>query len=398
MGSAPIIVLGLTAFTCTATWLFPLERADTTAPASAGLPTEGAEERRPVLLVPERPQKAPPAPAAPLPDRVKTIEEAVDEGVVKEPPPDPVERGSSRLLLLVNAEETGEPVSADVELWRLGAPGNRDWQAGDQLQAQGKIEAGSAQFDSLPEGTYRISSKDVRKGGEDPTSFSVGGRLTEVSLHLPMPRKFEVHLRVLDLYGRSVREGKRRPGSVGRYSHGPYAPDWVVPRSLRYGEHGWPSTGWGSARGCGYGGASTSIAAHASGFFWGTYAEASRTASASSSHELEVEGANRVSLRVTSEPARDRTFLAVAVPIDLLVAGVTLPSGWALSPTDAKIEATCKAVLLEDTSPPDLWRDLPIEVKVLLPDHEPLEFVARTGNPSPKLTLRRMQVASVEVR
>ena len=40
----------------------------------------------------------------------------------------------------------------------------------------------------------------------------------------------------------------------------------------------------------------------------------------------------------------------------------------------------------------------PIEVKVRLPDHEPLEFVARAGNPSPKLTLRRLTVPASDIR
>ena len=97
-----------------------------------------------------------------------------------------------------------------------------------------------------------------------------------------------------------------------------------------------------------------------SGFSCGDHFEPSRRMSWTSSHVLLVDGCNRVSIHVASEPARDRTYLAVTLPEEELLREVCLADGRRIDSVAANVEMTCEAVLLEDGADPEAWRNLPV--------------------------------------
>ena len=76
------------------------------------------------------------------------------EELVEDPPEDPIGRGECSLILQAFDADCGEPIDARADLWRLNAPGNEHWRAGDQLQASVKIDANAGIL--LPR-IYKIS-------------------------------------------------------------------------------------------------------------------------------------------------------------------------------------------------------------------------------------------------
>jgi hypothetical protein len=54
-------------------------------------------------------------------------------------PPDPLEPGSSTLELTLLEQDSGAPFASEVVLWRLDAPANGYWTAGDQDVARAEV-------------------------------------------------------------------------------------------------------------------------------------------------------------------------------------------------------------------------------------------------------------------
>jgi hypothetical protein len=124
-----------------------------------------------------------------------------------------------------------------------------------------------------------------------------------------------------------------------------------------------------------------------SGFFWGDCEEDSKAVRHCRNDELHFEAGSWVRLVVTGEVQRQRTYLGVTLPHDLLVANVRLPDGTPLSETRAKIDARCDATLVTPRTHAEAWDTLSICVRVDLDGYAPLGFVATATEPSPVQTL-----------
>jgi hypothetical protein len=147
-----------------------------------------------------------------------------------EPPPDPIEAGPCRLIVSAT-DERAEAFSGQIDLWRLAAPGNDQWMAGDQRQARIASEHGRYVFDDLPPGRYRIHAHEQRKDSEDPPAFVVAGDLTEIAFTLPGRRKHRVAFKIYDGTGRQVEVARLRSRSpTDSYVH-PGRPAWATHRA-----------------------------------------------------------------------------------------------------------------------------------------------------------------------
>lgn len=290
------------------------------------------------------------------------IEEPEPEPVADEDlPPDPVGRGDCALTIRLHGIGTRAPVAASIQLWRLGAPGNDDWTAGDQLQLRCDVPLEGTSLHDLPAGRYRIFSGDARRGAHDPPEFTLEDGHSDADLPMDMPRRMSATLLILDERGGQITEATRTDGGSGSsFSSRDDEPDWVVSRNLRRGV-ACRSVMCGS--GCG-GGRSRPVAVTATrdGFPVGEFTEASRTSRRSSSHTFRFPGQTDVRLHFANDHPAPWRFVARSVPRgplwnSVLVEGRPLPA-------NARFEAWTDA------------RDVPgpIKVEVQLDGYEKLEF------------------------
>lgn len=389
------VLCSLATLACAATWLSPLERGDTGGAASAARRAEIAEDTRPVLEGRMHETSIQSKKREETEEIVCSTVSASREPDLGLPPPDPVEHGRARLVVTVDSTGAPHQGSLSLQLWRLGAPGNALWREGDQLQAEGDVEDRLASFENLPEGMYRISSKHARVDGEDPPAFVVRGARTEVRVTLDLPRAFPVWLRVVDGDGHLVTRGLRTIGGGSTYEVLETRPAWLNGRVLREADEiDEDCAGMSCACGCsGEGNDSppAPVVADEHGFPWGSHLESSRCTSWSSTDELLVDDCNGVTVHVHSDDGHELTYHAVALAEEVLVREVYLADGRHFVRGDGLVVATCEARLLGKQDPSESWRTLAINVKVTVPGHVPLEFVASVEDPSPKHTLERLE-------
>lgn len=168
------------------------------------------------------------APQAPNGEGARVVMEA--PGIPATPLPestDPLELGPCALAVSVRDRAGGGPVSGRVELWRLAAPGNARFEAGDQLQGVAELLDGFANFEALPSGSYRVAVLRARWGSEDPPPFVVEGPANSIELWVDTPRSRAVQLDVRDTSGRPLRLRARVAGASAVLTE---PPAWVVAR------------------------------------------------------------------------------------------------------------------------------------------------------------------------
>jgi hypothetical protein len=158
----------------------------------------------------------------------------IEEEPLRFPGPDPIETGDCAVVMNFYDSITGEPVSGNVDLWRIGAPENEAWTAGDQKQASLSVQGGSARAESLAAGLYRAYPLFARAGAEVAPAFQIGGALTPVSIPVEMPPLEEVYLRLVDEEGREVLDSEDQRIELldagFRMRMGKRTPDWKVSR------------------------------------------------------------------------------------------------------------------------------------------------------------------------
>lgn len=313
----------------------------------------------------------PPAPAKP----------AAGPGGWTDPPPDPVENGPGTLVLTVLAEEKGPPLYGSVALWRIDAPGNEHWLPGDRLQATVKLSAGRVEIAGLPEGRYRAVYSGQRGASEDPSAFEVRGPRSEVTLRVPLPRRFAGSLRLVDERGVALRESSVLPWVWGR-TYVTDDPPWVKARELRQPGRYWLRLG-GGAGGGGSHRAPKRIQGKEGVFAVGTFDEPTRAEKPYLNVRMLSTGRNDVEIKLGEGATGPTTHLGVTLPLALVLQRLALPDGSPVFGSVAKVEATCIAELVTEAMPPDRWRTLPVRVLVTLPGYEPLEVTATADHPSP---------------
>ncbi|MCA9000587.1 MAG: hypothetical protein KDB61_01595 [Planctomycetes bacterium] len=157
-----------------------------------------------------------------------------DEETARFPGPDPVETGECALVMSFYDAATGEAVSGNVDLWRIGAPGNESWSAGDQKQVSLPATDGVARAEDLPAGNYRAFPLFARAGSTVAPAFAVAGELTSVSIPVEMPKSVPTHLWLVNGQGQPIADS---PGQRVEYMDRGYQkvfggrdPEWLTKR------------------------------------------------------------------------------------------------------------------------------------------------------------------------
>jgi len=145
-------------------------------------------------------------------------------------PPDPLEPGAASARVTLFDDASGKPVASTVVLWRLAAPGNEYWSAGDQAVVRDEVPEGGRTFRGLAAGEHRATCLAERAGAPDPEPFLVSGH-TEVTLFLALPSSRPVRAR-LALDGEVVRHADVHFDALGE-DEASRAPTWVVQREVR---------------------------------------------------------------------------------------------------------------------------------------------------------------------
>jgi hypothetical protein len=363
---------------------------DETSTPSRDAPTRDPRETPPPPLPPKpvRGKRTPepePSPADPLVDGNASSQKPSDE--VEEPlnpgelPDDELGTGDCVLRLRLVDDDGGRPVESAVRIWRYGVAASSRYTAGDQVQRRIDVPAAGAVVTGLPPGRYRVEVDAVRRAAEDPPEFTVAGETDEV-VRVATPRSFPVRCVVVGQDGARLNSALHRTGTYAWESPQPRpAPAWSAPRrSVRPGSASRSSpdtTGgvWGADA------PPERIVAGVFGFELGVIAESSRGAVYRASHLLDFDGSSTVRVWAGSQDAGRGDYVAVTVPLDVLVAHVRLGDGRSLSDAGATVTATSNAVARTPQSPPDLWRTVPVSVTVSLPGYAPLRFEWRAADP-----------------
>ena len=291
-------------------------------------------------------------------------------------PPDPVGVGDCSLLLALTDEASGAPVASRVLLYRLNAPGNEHWTAGDQLQAMLDVPKEGLWVHGLPQGSYRIHALAQRRGSDDAFRFGVRAETTEKRIAVPMPRRFASFLVIVNERGQPIPTAKLRVGGRFHMYGKPVVP-WLRSRKLREPERYATVLGFGA--GCGSYGrcGQRALTAGPRGFVLGEFFEDSRSRETSQSLTARLERRTRVRVRRSHSVARDQTWIALSLDPQPIRESVFFPDG---SPVPAKrVEIRGDAVLAPDPCPPDFWRRLEVTVRVQMAGYQTLEFGVRPG-------------------
>lgn len=324
-----------------------------------------------------------PGAGAPRSTAAPPIEPTTGAVWVQAIPDDPVEHGPAALALTVLDEEAGVPQTGTVNLWRLDAPGNAGWLAGDQVQGAIRISEGHGELGDLPEGRYRAVFEEQRAAAGDPAQFEVRGARTEVTLRVPMPRRFQASLRLLDERGQPLRSAELDWGGR-RWSKVSAPPPWAHARTLRDASISVPYRFRGGHANMSSGGSAWKpIEAVDDLLPVGDFAEPSRGTRSARWKGVRVEGRSGVDVTLGDGATSPTTHIGVSLPLALLLEHLLLPDGTPALGSAAWVRATCKAELLTPETPPDRWRSMPVRVEVTLDGYEPLEMTADADHPSP---------------
>ncbi len=359
-------------------------------PSDAGVPLlrtaeSGAPTATPPPLLrgirPVEPSKetAEDGPLVPSPE----MEEIEDDELITldAAPPDPVQRGTCVLALELVSDTDETPFDTQLDLYRIGEPGNAGWLAGDRKIENVEATKGRVDVPRLAPGRYRIHAHRQRKGSEDPAAFEVGGDRTEVRLVLPVPRRFDVRLRIYDVAGRLVERAQKQSGGGGSSSTQPDTPDWVKERALRKGLLDRDYSSWIGC-GCGPGlGAKKDITAVNGTFHVLRAREPERYNSRSSTWYVHAHG-TKFSIHAGRDTTRDLTYVAVVPPLNDLHDTVRLPDGRRAVDAGATLTATCTPVLVPQNGREPGFRDIPIQVQVRLKGYADLDFEHTLASPA----------------
>ena len=329
--------------------------------AAGGAANEAIDRRRPVPAT----ERAP-----------RAEENVVDAGAAfdDEPPieewedldlPDDVQLGPAALDLRLVDARTGAGVASHVELWRIDAPGNDHWSAGDQLQQQAHVPAEGLLFTRLPEGRYRLVCS-AQVWDEEPPEVEVDAPRTQIDLALALPRSFRVRVVVRDRFEHLVpsvelgRTGSESldAGSPWRWDRMPLNGDAILEdfemSSVEFAP--WLSLGPQTE----------------DGFDLGSYHEAERGSHQRITLELRTPQGGRVSVRVPGRAGEDVHLVAVAVPEPEFAARVRMPGG---GPAHAEVEAICEATARSAYERGGGWASAPVKIRARLVGYRPTERI-----------------------
>jgi len=300
-------------------------------------------------------------------------------------PPDPVDRGHCAVLLRVLDAETEQPVASTVDLWRLDAPGNEHWTAGDQLQATAEVPVEGVTLEDLPAGVYRPVCLAERYCADDPPPVRIEGPLTEITFRIAVPRQLYAYVKVVDLRGVPVPTGGVRGGSSRRWGDRTRTPAWSRPRAPRKGEAVLILGGGGGGGGSRSSLPPKQIPQPAEGFRLGPFREDAKKSAVRHLYTIEIEGCTKVLVSVPGVTTDGSTFLGLSVPLATVPGDLRMPDGRTIAEAGGKVSATFIAVALDASAPAPPLSGHPFHIYVTVPGFKDLSFEHRLGEPVPSL-------------
>ena len=299
-------------------------------------------------------------------------------------PPDPIELGESALHLFLIDAHTLQAISSQVWLIRLDAPGNELFERGDQRQAEAFVPLEGAWFEQLPEGRYRVISAEEACTPEVPESFELRGATTHQRLRIERAGQRMAWLFVLDPRGTALERVELARLESESISSSELSVAWLVPRkpkvegfsvtsfeSLSLGSPPAPVFAWRTAE--------------ARGFELGLIQQNKRQGRYVHHFLARRAGLTEVRCDFSLEDSREIELVALMAPLDELLDQILLPDGRTGRDVRAFVQASCQAVPHSAEQPPEAWRTLRVQVRVQVPEHEPLSFSWRPAAGPPEV-------------
>lgn len=310
-------------------------------------PAKRGDEPRPAVAVREvaRDPLESPTPEPQVEDELDAPPEAWVEVAEDELPPDPVEFGPAALSLRLIDARSGAPVASRVELWRVEAPGNAGWTAGDQLQLAADVPLEGARFANLPEGRYRAVC-DAARFDQPPPAFELRAPHGEVEVALEMPRAFELRVRFVDRFGEPYASAEWWQEGARPVEPAPHRTRARAPRGVEVWVDSEVLMWSGDPELHGLGGPQAD-----GGWSLGRQRERSRGERLVRVLRLRAPDGALAEVEVPARAEGDLALVAVGLPDDLAASGVRLPDGRASA---ARVSALGLARAVAD------WRRAPV--------------------------------------
>lgn len=303
---------------------------------------------------------------------------------------DPIELGNCAVHISLVDAATGDPVASTVQLWRLDAPENVNYERGDQMQQRVNVGKAGYLFQRLAPGTYRVHAEHQADRPEDPPAFEVAGVAGRREIAVPMPRKRPAILEVYDQHGRQLGRGRTTGGDI-RTSNTSTSPRWKVHRARKGNDE---SIGLGGGAGGALGGRRRPHVVHAThnGFYLGVVTEGSRVGSRWRSHRFHFDHRSSVTVDARFHATRfqssdrDHIYRAVSLPMLWFHDAVRLPDGTRAVDHHAYFWTTCQAKLAKPYEVFDA-RNHVVKVEVSLKGYEKLSIEHVPGRGVPDFTM-----------
>jgi hypothetical protein len=282
-------------------------------------------------------------------------------------PPDPTQTGPASLTLRLVDAHSGEPLASRVELWRVDAPQNDGWSAGDQLQATVEVTRDGAWLADLPEGRYRAACERAAANQVLP-EFELRAPHTSIELALERPLEFELRVHFVDRFGEPYASAEwweqhvrmLEPASAARRSRSPR----VLPGSI-----------WGLSFQHSFAfdfeqpRPRQTVVQSDDGILLGRHRACTRERGLRPVLRLRAPDGALGELEVPALGDGVVRFVVVGLPADVAASRVRLPDG---RPSAAAVEALGLALLCAD--PERDWRSAPVRLKAELEGFQGVEL------------------------
>jgi len=266
---------------------------------------------------------------------------------------------------------SGRPLASHFRLYRLHAPENEFFEAGDQVQFEGELPPHGLALRRLPAGEYRVACWRGWKGSPDPPPFTVEGEQTTVVLRLVVAPSAPAYLAIFDDNGVPLQEVDRRRTVHEPAGDSQPALDWVTWRA--------PKRGFLTTEGtlqfdADRGAEVEPLTRGFEGFALGRVQAPEKVEPHRRRVFLGLPGWTEVIVPLAWDGQFDPTWVAVMAPIEKVIDGLWLENGDRPDPELLRLAATSSAEPLGELPPLEPWSPLAIDVTAEYPGHKTLHL------------------------
>lgn len=291
---------------------------------------------------------------------------------------DAIEDGACVLFLKLVDAKTGAAQKGLMNLWRLNAPGNGNWSAGDQLQETAKVLHEGREFVNLPPGSYRAVSLGSAFGSGYADAFQVGGALTEHTLLVQAPIEIETFVEIYNASGVRLEEIEVKDAGRSWQARKSSPPPWRVERVAL---HGNPIQQGGGGGGGGFGSSShrswRKLHASPQGFALGSFLQDSRERANQYRFDVRAPDGGVLELEIDRLPEPGGRLVAVFMSTQDVLWHVVFPDGRNGESFESSNTVRAHPVLVDAAHPDATWRDASVEVTVFHEKRRPWKRVWR---------------------